>query len=170
MFVRKKSFLNGVFNHFFYPMKEEPNLIPFFKWGQDKTHVYIGIDLVGVQNEMLDYKENYFKWSAMHNERKYELEFELAGLIKASTFHRESHTLPEFAWEKKDSKQPPWCHIMKANEKHKYKGRSRVDFVKWQDEEEPETSSFGLGEQVDMDMSELMAKLQEPEKVKCPES
>jgi hypothetical protein len=161
-------------NHFFshMNMKDEPSLIPFFKWGQDKSHVYIGIDLVGVQNETLDYKENYFKWSGMHNQRKYELEFELAGLIKASTFYRESHTLPEFAWEKKDSKQPPWSHVMKENEKYKYKGRCRLDFVKWQDEEEPEMSSFGLNDagENDLDISEMMAKLQEPKKVECPES
>jgi len=124
------------------------NLIPIFKWAQDKTHVFIEIDLVGIKDQKVNLKENKFEWSGTVGDKKYALDLELHAPIDVSKSTYKTTRLPEFLLEKKDSKAKYWPHLLTPKDKAQYKGRCQVDFDKYVDEDEEKESlskQFGGG-------------------------
>jgi len=139
-------------------------LLPFFKWAQDADHIFIAIEVPNVVDDKYEITSNTFKFTGRSGQDHYALEFEFNKKIDEKQTKVSKHRLLEFLIPKADDSKGFWSTLLSAKDKDRLKGKCKVDFDKWVDEDDAkkkltdslDTSRFGgLGGMDDDDMGGL---------------
>lgn len=111
------------------------SLTPYFKWAQDKEHIYLSLDINGdVSDEKINLTDKTFSFSGKAGDRHYELSFTFQNEIDPSKSKWVKHRLIEILVQKKDTDAEYWDHVL--TEYKKFKNHCKTDFSKWVDEED----------------------------------
>ena len=109
--------------------------IPSFKWAEDSERVYLTVELQSATDVSVDLQPTRFTFKAKSDSHVYGLDFELPKAIEPSksTWSVKGRQV-EVLLVKADDAQGFWQQLLK--DKSLYKGRVKIDWDLWRDEDE----------------------------------
>ena len=111
--------------------------IPQFKWAEDGERIFLTIELQSATDVSVQLAASHFTFHAKSGSPStpYSLDFELPKTIdpSASTWSVKGRQV-EVVLVKADDSQGWWNHLLK--DKNLYKGRVKIDWDLWRDEDE----------------------------------
>ena len=111
--------------------------IPQFKWAEDSERIFLTIELQSATDVSIKFSPTHFTFNAKSGSppTSYGLDFELPKSIDptASTWSVKGRQV-EVLLVKADDSQGWWQHLLK--DKTQYKGRVKIDWDLWHDEDE----------------------------------
>jgi hypothetical protein len=114
-----------------------PTAIPSFKWAEDAERIFLTIELQSATDVSVQIQTSHFTFSAKAGEppHTYSLDFELPKNTDAgkSTWSVKGRQV-EVVLVKAEADQGYWHSLLK--DKNQYKGRVKIDWDLWRDEDE----------------------------------
>jgi len=114
-----------------------PTAIPSFKWAEDAERIFLTIELQSATEVSVQLQSSHFTFSAKAGEpsHTYSLDFELPKSIDTSksTWSVKGRQV-EVVLVKSEADEGYWHSLLK--DKNQYKGRVKIDWDLWRDEDE----------------------------------
>jgi hypothetical protein len=132
------------------------SLVPPFKWAENADKLFLTIEVQGCQNAKVDLSDDAVKFSGSQGDKNFELDFKLFKKVnvQASSWAAKAREI-EILLQKADECKGWWNQLLA--DKNQYKGRCKIDWDLWHDEDESKEmpASFG-GNPGGMDFARMM--------------
>ena len=111
------------------------SLTPAFKWAEDAERIFLTIELQSATDVSLQLQPSHLSFAAKQGTEQYSLDFELPKKISTdkSTWSVKGRQV-EAVLVKADEDEGYWHQLLK--DKNQYKGRVKIDWDLWRDEDE----------------------------------
>jgi len=111
------------------------SLTPSFKWAEDNERIFLTIELQSATDVQIQFQPTHLTFKAKQGNDTYALDFELPKKINTdkSTWSVKGRQV-EVVLVKADEDEGYWHALLK--DKNQYKGRVKIDWDLWRDEDE----------------------------------